>query len=56
MAHLVEEYGYASEGESFSIGDPNEVSILLFSISFLSIFFFLSFFLIYPLHRCGFWK
>ncbi len=28
MATLVAEYGYASEGESFSIGDPNEVWIL----------------------------
>ncbi|MCL1822383.1 MAG: C69 family dipeptidase [Prolixibacteraceae bacterium] len=25
MAELVEQYGYASTGESFSIGDPNEV-------------------------------
>ena len=25
MAELVEQYGYASDGESFSIGDPNEV-------------------------------
>lgn len=28
MTSLVEEYGYASSGESFSIGDPNEVWIL----------------------------
>jgi dipeptidase len=28
MASLVEEYGYASEGESFSVGDPEEVWIL----------------------------
>lgn len=28
MTHLVETYGYASEGESFSIADPNEVWIL----------------------------
>jgi dipeptidase len=28
MTDLVAEYGYASEGESFSIGDPNEVWIL----------------------------
>ncbi|MDP4184633.1 MAG: C69 family dipeptidase [Bacteroidota bacterium] len=28
MTSLVEEYGYASEGESFSIADPNEVWIL----------------------------
>ncbi|HUW05139.1 MAG TPA: C69 family dipeptidase, partial [Williamwhitmania sp.] len=28
MADLVAQYGYASEGESFSIGDPNEVWIL----------------------------
>ncbi|MGB9697265.1 MAG: dipeptidase [Ignavibacteria bacterium] len=28
MAQLVEEYGYYSEGESFSIADPNEVWIL----------------------------
>ena len=28
MAELVAEYGYYSEGESFSIGDPNEVWIL----------------------------
>jgi len=28
MAELVAQYGYASEGESFSIGDPNEVWIL----------------------------
>ena len=28
MAELVEEYGYASEGESFSIADPNEVWIM----------------------------
>ncbi len=27
MAELVEKYGYASSGESFSIGDPNEVWI-----------------------------
>ena len=27
MAELVEQYGYASSGESFSIGDPNEVWI-----------------------------
>ncbi|MHC1704887.1 MAG: dipeptidase [Tenuifilaceae bacterium] len=27
MAELVEQYGYASTGESFSIGDPNEVWI-----------------------------
>lgn len=27
MAELVEQYGYASDGESFSIGDPNEVWI-----------------------------
>ena len=25
---LVEQYGYASEGESFSLGDPNEVWIM----------------------------
>ena len=25
MTQLVEEYGYASEGETFSIGDPNEI-------------------------------
>lgn len=28
MAELVSEYGYASSGESFSIGDPNEVWIM----------------------------
>jgi len=28
MAELVEQYGYASSGESFSIGDPNEVWVL----------------------------
>ena len=28
MVTLVNEYGYASEGESFSIGDPNEVWIM----------------------------
>jgi len=28
MTDLVKNYGYASEGESFSIGDPNEVWIL----------------------------
>lgn len=28
MAELVETYGYASTGESFSIGDPNEVWIM----------------------------
>ena len=28
MISLVNEYGYASEGESFSIGDPNEVWIM----------------------------
>lgn len=28
MTQLVEEYGYASEGESFSISDPNEVWIM----------------------------
>ena len=28
MITLVNEYGYASEGESFSIGDPNEVWIM----------------------------
>ena len=28
MAELVEKYGYASTGESFSIGDPNEVWIM----------------------------
>ncbi len=28
MAELVNEYGYASSGESFSIGDPNEVWIM----------------------------
>jgi dipeptidase len=28
MADLVEEYGYYSSGESFSIGDPNEVWIM----------------------------
>lgn len=28
MTSLVEEYGYASEGESFSIGDPDEVWIM----------------------------
>lgn len=28
MTSLVDEYGYASEGESFSIADPNEVWIL----------------------------
>ena len=28
MTSLVEKYGYASEGESFSIGDPNEVWVL----------------------------
>ncbi len=28
MVGLVEQYGYASSGESFSIGDPNEVWIL----------------------------
>ncbi len=28
MTDLVEKYGYASEGESFSIGDPNEVWVL----------------------------
>ncbi|NOU17543.1 MAG: dipeptidase [Bacteroidales bacterium] len=27
MAELVEKYGYASSGESFSVGDPNEVWI-----------------------------
>jgi len=30
MVSLVNEYGYASEGESFSIGDPNEVWIMDF--------------------------
>ena len=30
MITLVNEYGYASEGESFSIGDPNEVWIMDF--------------------------
>ena len=29
MTGLVEKYGYASEGESFSISDPNEVWIML---------------------------
>ena len=28
MTQLVEEYGYVSEGESFSISDPNEVWIM----------------------------
>lgn len=28
MVSLVEEYGYASEGETFSIGDPNEIWIM----------------------------
>jgi dipeptidase len=28
MGQLVKEYGYGSEGESFSIGDPNEVWIM----------------------------
>ena len=28
MTQLVEQYGYCSEGESFSIGDPNEVWIM----------------------------
>jgi dipeptidase len=28
IADLIEEYGYASSGESFSIGDPNEVWIM----------------------------
>jgi len=28
MISLVNEYGYASEGESFSVGDPNEVWIM----------------------------
>jgi dipeptidase len=28
IAELVEEHGYASSGESFSIGDPNEVWIM----------------------------
>ena len=28
MIELVNEYGYASEGESFSIADPNEVWIM----------------------------
>ncbi len=28
MVTLVEQYGYASEGETFSIGDPNEVWIM----------------------------
>lgn len=28
MTSLVEKYGYASEGESFSIGDPNEIWIM----------------------------
>lgn len=28
MTNLVRDYGYASEGESFSIGDPNEIWIL----------------------------
>jgi dipeptidase len=28
MGQLVEEYGYCSEGESFSVGDPNEAWIL----------------------------
>lgn len=28
MVQLVAEYGYASEGESFSIGDPNEVWLM----------------------------
>jgi dipeptidase len=28
MVELVEQYGYASDGESFSVGDPNEVWIL----------------------------
>ncbi|MDR2010064.1 MAG: C69 family dipeptidase [Bacteroidales bacterium] len=28
MAELISEYGYASSGESFSIGDPNEVWIM----------------------------
>lgn len=28
MTNLVEDYGYASEGESFSISDPNEVWIM----------------------------
>ncbi len=28
MTHLVEQYGYCSEGESFSVGDPNEVWIM----------------------------
>ena len=37
MGHLVEEYGYASEGESFSIGDPNEVYLLFFFFFFFSL-------------------
>lgn len=28
MTELVQEYGYCSEGESFSIGDPNEIWVL----------------------------
>lgn len=28
MTELVAQYGYASEGESFSIGDPNEIWIM----------------------------
>lgn len=28
MVNLMDEYGYASEGESFSIGDPNEIWIM----------------------------
>lgn len=28
MTELVEQYGYASEGETFSIGDPNEIWIM----------------------------
>ncbi len=28
MVSLVEQYGYASEGETFSIGDPNEIWIM----------------------------
>lgn len=28
MTSLVEQYGYASEGETFSIGDPNEIWIM----------------------------
>ena len=28
MTQLVEEYGYASEGETFSIGDPNEIWVM----------------------------